>query len=217
MNAHTARPLPAGAIVLDLARMTPEGDAPMNYFLAKTEPSTYSIDDLERDQRTAWDGVTNAAGGSRDPRDAPRRHRVFIYHSGGVSSVVGIGRRGIAAARRSEESRNRPMVDLEFAGRLEPPVTLGGDQGVGEVRRLGAGTARTPLDDGGAGKVRGLDARAISGSQNLTETSRRKLARDTQSPRSPRMELRIENSSECQSIQKWMARFCGFYVTLELG
>ena len=32
----------------------------MNYFLAKTEPSTYSIDDLERDQRTAWDGVTNA-------------------------------------------------------------------------------------------------------------------------------------------------------------
>ena len=32
----------------------------MNYFLAKTDPDTYSIDDLEREQRTAWDGVTNA-------------------------------------------------------------------------------------------------------------------------------------------------------------
>jgi predicted RNA-binding protein with PUA-like domain len=32
----------------------------MNYFLAKTEPGTYSIDDLERDRHTVWDGVTNA-------------------------------------------------------------------------------------------------------------------------------------------------------------
>ena len=32
----------------------------MNYFLAKTDPETYSIDDFIRDHRTAWDGVTNA-------------------------------------------------------------------------------------------------------------------------------------------------------------
>ena len=31
----------------------------MRYFLAKTEPGTYSIDDLERDGSTTWDGVTN--------------------------------------------------------------------------------------------------------------------------------------------------------------
>jgi hypothetical protein len=29
----------------------------MPHFLAKTEPTTYSIDDLERDHRTASDGV----------------------------------------------------------------------------------------------------------------------------------------------------------------
>jgi predicted RNA-binding protein with PUA-like domain len=31
----------------------------MNYFLAKTDPETYSIDDLEREKHTVWDGVTN--------------------------------------------------------------------------------------------------------------------------------------------------------------
>ena len=32
----------------------------MKYFLAKTDPETYSIEDLEREERTVWDGVTNA-------------------------------------------------------------------------------------------------------------------------------------------------------------
>ena len=31
----------------------------MNYFLAKTDQGTYSIDDLEREHKTTWDGVTN--------------------------------------------------------------------------------------------------------------------------------------------------------------
>lgn len=31
----------------------------MKYYLAKTDPETYSIDDLEKDKETTWDGVTN--------------------------------------------------------------------------------------------------------------------------------------------------------------
>ena len=31
----------------------------MSYFLAKTDPDTYSIDNLEREKKTTWDGVTN--------------------------------------------------------------------------------------------------------------------------------------------------------------
>ena len=61
----------------------------MNYFLAKTDPETYSIDDLEREKRTAWDGVTNAQA-VRTIREMQPGDRVFIYHSGGVSSIVGI-------------------------------------------------------------------------------------------------------------------------------
>lgn len=31
-----------------------------NYWLLKTESSTYSYADLERDKKTVWDGVSNA-------------------------------------------------------------------------------------------------------------------------------------------------------------
>ncbi len=61
------------------------------YFLAKTEPTSYSIDDLKRDKQTNWDGVRNPqavnAIRSMKPKD-----RVFIYHSGGQSSIVGVAR-----------------------------------------------------------------------------------------------------------------------------
>ena len=32
----------------------------MKYFLAKTDPETYSIDDLAKDRQTVWSGVRNA-------------------------------------------------------------------------------------------------------------------------------------------------------------
>jgi predicted RNA-binding protein with PUA-like domain len=94
----------------------------MNYFLAKTEPETYSIDDLEREQRTVWDGVTNAQA-VRAIREMRSGDRVFIYHSGGVSSVVGIA---VVRSGPRDDPKNpkSAVVDLEFAEHLEPPVTL---------------------------------------------------------------------------------------------
>jgi predicted RNA-binding protein with PUA-like domain len=94
----------------------------MNYFLAKTEPGTYSIDDLEREQRTVWDGVTNAQA-VRVIRGMRPGDRVFIYHSGGISSVVGIA---VVRSEPRDDPKNpkSAVVELEFAGRLEPPVTL---------------------------------------------------------------------------------------------
>lgn len=94
----------------------------MNYFLAKTDPDTFTIDDLEREKRTAWDGVTNAQA-VRAIRDMRPGDRVFVYHSGGVSGVVGLA---------TVESEPRPdpknpksaVVDLEFRGRLDPVTTL---------------------------------------------------------------------------------------------
>jgi len=93
----------------------------MNYFLAKTEPSTYSIDDLERDRGTTWDGVTNAQA-VRTIREMRPGDRVFIYHSGGVSSIVGFAN---VKSQPRDDAKNpkSAVVDLEFAGRLEP-VTL---------------------------------------------------------------------------------------------
>ncbi len=94
----------------------------MNYFLAKTEPGTYSLDDLERDGRTTWDGVTNPQA-VRAIREMRPGDVVFIYHSGGVTSVVGMA---IVKSQPRDDPKNpkSAVVDLEFAGRLESPVTL---------------------------------------------------------------------------------------------
>jgi predicted RNA-binding protein with PUA-like domain len=94
----------------------------MNYFLAKTEPSTYSIDDLERDNRTAWDGVSNPQA-VRAIREMRPGDRVFIYHSGGASSIVGFATVK-SAPRDDPKNAKSAVVDLEYGGRLEPPVTL---------------------------------------------------------------------------------------------
>jgi predicted RNA-binding protein with PUA-like domain len=94
----------------------------MAYFLAKTDPETYSLDDLEREKRTSWDGVNNPQA-VRAIREMRPGDRVFIYHSGGVSGVVGL------ATVRSEprddpKNPKSAVVDLEFSGRLEPPTSL---------------------------------------------------------------------------------------------
>jgi predicted RNA-binding protein with PUA-like domain len=94
----------------------------MKYYLAKTEPSVYSIDDLERDGTTVWDGVTNPTA-VRAIRAMRPGDRVFIYHSGDTKAVVGI-------AKVTSEGRDDPknpksaVVDLEYEKRVDPPVTL---------------------------------------------------------------------------------------------
>jgi predicted RNA-binding protein with PUA-like domain len=94
----------------------------MNYFLAKTDPETYSIEDLERDQRTAWDGVANAQA-VRVIREMRPGDRVFIYHSGGVSAIVGMA---LVRSDPRDDPKNpkSAVVDVEFVGRLDPPTTL---------------------------------------------------------------------------------------------
>lgn len=92
----------------------------MNYFLAKTDPKTYSIDDLERDKHTAWDGVTNPQA-VRAIRSMHTGDRVFIYHSGlGVVGMAVV----LSESRDDPKNSKSAVVDLEFAGRLEPPTPL---------------------------------------------------------------------------------------------
>src|SRR5262245_28895433 len=94
----------------------------MNYFLAKTDPETYSIDDLEKEKKTAWDGVSNPQA-VRAIREMRPGDRVFIYHSGGVSGVVGLA--NVRSEPRDDPKNPRSaVVDMEFAGRLEPATSL---------------------------------------------------------------------------------------------
>ncbi len=94
----------------------------MPYFLAKTEASVYSIADLARDKRTTWDGVRNpqALQAIRAMRPGDK---VFIYHSTGESSVVGLAK--VASEPRPDpQDPKLAIVDLEFGTQLDPPTTL---------------------------------------------------------------------------------------------
>jgi predicted RNA-binding protein with PUA-like domain len=94
----------------------------LNYFLAKTEPGTYSIEDLEREGRTVWDGVTNPQA-VRAIREMKPGDRIFIYHSGGVSAIVGLA--AVRSAPRDDSGNPKSaVVELEFLAVLDPPTTL---------------------------------------------------------------------------------------------
>jgi predicted RNA-binding protein with PUA-like domain len=61
------------------------------YWLVKTEPSTYSWQDLVRDGSTVWDGVRNPE--ARNHLAGMRRgDAVLVYHSGDERAVVGIAK-----------------------------------------------------------------------------------------------------------------------------
>ncbi len=95
----------------------------MRYFLAKTDPETYSIDQLEKEKRTTWDGVNNPQA-VRAIRDMRTGDKVFIYHSGGLSAVVGMAK-VLSEGRDDPKNPKSAVADFEFLGRIDPPVTLG--------------------------------------------------------------------------------------------
>ncbi|HUE80266.1 MAG TPA: EVE domain-containing protein [Sphingomicrobium sp.] len=61
----------------------------MAYWLMKSEPGTYSWDDLVRDRATDWDGVRNNAA-RLHLRAMRQGDRALFYHSGDERAVVGI-------------------------------------------------------------------------------------------------------------------------------
>ena len=94
----------------------------MTYFLAKTDPETYSIDQFEKDHKTVWDGVTNPQA-VRAIQSMRSGDRVFIYHSGSNSAIMGLAK-VVSDARPDPKNPKSAVVDLEFVKRLEPHVTL---------------------------------------------------------------------------------------------
>lgn len=61
----------------------------MNFWLMKTEPGTFSWDDLIRDKKAVWDGVRNFQ--ARNNLKAMKKGDLaFIYHSMDDKAVIGI-------------------------------------------------------------------------------------------------------------------------------
>jgi predicted RNA-binding protein with PUA-like domain len=110
-----------------------------DYWLYKTEPSTFSIEDLERVKRTAWEGVRNYSA-RNNLRAAKKGDLVLFYHSSAKpTAVVGIAK--VAREAYPDPSQFDPksdyfdkaskrddprwsLVDIEFVEAFPNPVTL---------------------------------------------------------------------------------------------
>ncbi|HET8650751.1 MAG TPA: EVE domain-containing protein [Gemmatimonadales bacterium] len=96
----------------------------MARWILKSEPSVYSFQDLERDGRTVWDGITNAQAlinlRAMQPGD-----QAMIYHSGDGKELVGLAR--ITSAAYPDPKGDNPkhvVVDIEPVRPLARPVSL---------------------------------------------------------------------------------------------
>jgi predicted RNA-binding protein with PUA-like domain len=94
----------------------------MAYWLVKADPETYGLDDLERDRRTVWDGISNPVA-LRNLRAMRQGDRVLVYHSGREKAIVGLAQ-AVSDGRDAASNPRQAVVDLAFERRLQRPVTL---------------------------------------------------------------------------------------------
>lgn len=88
------------------------------YYLLKSEPSEYSFSDLQRDQTTVWDGVSNPVA-LRNMRGMKKGDALVIYHTGDEKRLV-----GTASVASVDTGSKSPVVTIKVGKRLAKPVTL---------------------------------------------------------------------------------------------
>ena len=112
----------------------------MTYWLMKSEPDAYSIDDLEHDGREKWDGIRNYQARNMMRDDMKIGEEVFFYHSNckepgivGVARVVSESypdptqfdkKSRYYDAKSSADNPRWCLVDVEFVRKLTRNIAL---------------------------------------------------------------------------------------------
>ena len=94
------------------------------YWILKTDADTYPFEQLERERRAVWDGVTNALA-LKHIRSMAKGDHALIYHSGDDKALVGLAR--IVSDPYPDPKSDDPrlvVVDIEASRRVPRPVTL---------------------------------------------------------------------------------------------
>ena len=89
------------------------------FYLLKTEPSTYSFADLQREGTTVWDGVTNPVA-VRNLREMKPGDKLVIYHTGDEKRTVGTA--SVVSADAADPKNHR--VTIQAGKPIASPVTL---------------------------------------------------------------------------------------------
>lgn len=90
-------------------------------FLLKTEPSTYSYDDLARDGETTWDGISNPTA-LMNLRNMKKGEKLVIYHSGEGKAAIGTAK--VVSVTPNPKDPKNPIVRIQPVKRLKQPRTL---------------------------------------------------------------------------------------------
>jgi predicted RNA-binding protein with PUA-like domain len=88
-------------------------------YLLKTEPSTYSFSDLQRDKETIWDGVTNPIA-LKNLRGMQPKDELIIYHTGDEKSAVGTA--SVVSVDNSDVKN--PRVKIKAGKKVAKPNCL---------------------------------------------------------------------------------------------
>ena len=88
-------------------------------YLLKTEPSVYSFADLQRENTTVWDGVTNPVA-LKNLRGMKPGEQLVIYHTGDEKSAVGTA----TVLSVDPSDPKAPQVKIKVGKPLAKPVTL---------------------------------------------------------------------------------------------
>jgi predicted RNA-binding protein with PUA-like domain len=93
-----------------------------NYWILKTEPSTYSFQNLVSKGTDIWDGVANPVA-LRNLRSMTPGDEVMIYHTGDEKSIVGLAT--VASEPRPDPKNPKlTVIDLKAGASVAKPVTL---------------------------------------------------------------------------------------------
>ena len=89
------------------------------HYLLKTEPSTYSFADLQREQETIWDGVTHPVA-LRNLRGMNKGDHLVVYHTGDEKTAVGTA---LVVSVDASDPKN-PRVQIRAGKPIVKPLTL---------------------------------------------------------------------------------------------
>ena len=112
----------------------------MAFWLMKSEPDVYSIDDLKRDRRESWEGVRNYQVRNMMRDDMRKGDRAFFYHSNckepGIVGLMRIASRGYEDdtqfdsdskyydAKSDPDNPRWLMVDVSYQRKLKRTISL---------------------------------------------------------------------------------------------
>jgi predicted RNA-binding protein with PUA-like domain len=91
----------------------------MSFYLLKTEPTVYGFAELQKEQSTIWDGVTNPVA-VKNLRNMQKGDKLVIYHTGDAKTAVG------TASVESVDATDPkvPKVRIKAGKLISHPVTL---------------------------------------------------------------------------------------------